>query len=101
MRIGRWRSSHPYHVALQEAYVQENYDEIVACCRYNRVPFDSTGEKIHRRFVRWGVYEFAFQFDAIRFWDKFKGKWIVGDEFIEAEAVRFAPMQSLKHRGAI
>lgn len=101
-RIGRWRSSHPYHVALQEAYVQENYDEIVACCRYNRVPFDSTGEKIQRGFVRWGVYEFVYQFDAIRFWDKFSGKWIVGDELIEVEAPRdLKRMQSLKHKGAI
>lgn len=101
-RIGRWRSSHPYHVALQEAYVQENYDEIAACCRYNRVPFDSTGEKIQRGFVRWSVYEFAFQFDAIRFWDKFGGKWIVGDDFIEPEAPRdLKAMQSLRNRGAL
>lgn len=78
-RIGRWRSSHPYHMALQEAYVQENYDEILACCRYNKVPFD-----------------------AIRFWDKFKGKWIVGDDFIEPEQLSDLPrMKSLKHKGAI
>lgn len=101
-QIARWRSSHPYHVALQEAYVQENYDEILACCRYNKVPFDATGEKMERGLVRWGVYEFAFQFDAIRFWDKFNGKWIVGEDFIEAEAPQdFKRMQSLKRNGAI
>ncbi|MEG3804963.1 hypothetical protein DBT46_003855, partial [Aerococcus mictus] len=101
-RIGRWRSSHPYHVALQEPYVQENYDEIAACCRYNRVPFDATGEKIERGLVCWGVYEFAFQFDAIRFWDKFSGKWIVADDFIEVEAPRdLKRMQSLRHKGAL
>ncbi len=101
-QIGRWKSSHPYHVALQEAYVQENYDEIRACCRYNKVPFDATGEKIERGFVRWAVYEFAFQFDAIRFWAKFGGKWIVGDKLIEPIAPdNLKPMQSLKHKGAI
>ena len=101
-RIGRWRSSHPYHVALQNAYVQENYDEIAACCRFNKVPFDPTGEKMDRGLVRWLVYEFAFQFDAIRFWDKFNGKWIVGEDFIEpTPPTEFKPMQSLKHKGAI
>ena len=47
--------------------------------------------------------EFAYQFDAIRFWDKFGGKWIVGDDFIiELEAPKdFRPMQSLKHRTVV
>lgn len=35
-----------------------------------------------------GAYEFAYQFDAIRLWYKFGGKWIVGDDFIELEAPR-------------
>lgn len=103
-RVGRyWKSSHPYHVALQNAYVQENYDEIVACCRYNNVPFDTTGEKLDRGNIRWCVYEFARQFDAIRFWDKFNGKWLVGDEFICPERPNELPqkMKSLKHKGAI
>jgi hypothetical protein len=54
------------------------------------------------RFVRWNVYELAYQFDAIRFWDKFNGKWIVGDDFIEpTPPTEFKPMQSLKHKSAI
>jgi hypothetical protein len=43
-----WKSSHPYHVALADAYVSENYDEIVASCAYNNVPFDATGEILDR-----------------------------------------------------
>ena len=101
-RIGRWRSSHPYHVALQNSYVQENYDELVACCRFNSVPFDATGEKLERGFVRWIVYEFERQVDAIRFWDKFDGRWLVKDEFIFPERPGDLPrMKSLKHKGAI
>lgn len=102
-RRGRyWKATHPYHVALQDAYVQENYDEIVACCRYNNVPFDATGEKLERGMVRWLTYEFARQFDAIRFWDKFEGKWMLNDEFIFPECPKDLPkMKSLKHKGAI
>lgn len=101
-RIGRWRFSHPYHVALQNSYVQENFDEIVACCRFNNVPFDATGEKLERGFVRWLVYEFERQIDAIRFWDKFDGRWLVKDEFVFPERPDDLPrMKSLKHRGAI
>lgn len=102
-RKGRyWKSSHPYHVALKNAYVQENYDEIVACCRYNNVPFDATGEKLDLIGIRWLTYEFARQFDAIRFWDKFNGIWLVRDEFIYLGRPNDLPrMKSLKHRGAI
>lgn len=102
-RVGRyWKSSHPYHVALQDAYLQENYDEIAACCRYNNVPFDATGEKLQRGHIRWCVYEFERQFDAVRFWDKFDGKWLLGDEFMTPERPGDLPrMKSLKHKGAI
>jgi hypothetical protein len=97
-----WRSSHPYHVALQECYVQENYDAIDECCRFNKVPFDPTGEKLNIGLVRWIVYEFAYPFDAIRFWHKFNGRWMLGDEFIAPTPPRdFRPMQSLKHKGAL
>lgn len=101
--VGRyWKSSHPYHVALQNSYVQENYDEIVACCRYNSVPFDATGERIERGHIRWCVYEFERQFDAIRFWDKFEGKWVVADDFVFPEQPSDLPkMKSLKRKGAI
>jgi hypothetical protein len=101
-RIGRWRASHPYHVALQNSYVQENYDAIAACCRYNNVPFDATGEKIERGYIRWCVYEFERQFDAIRFWDKFEGRWIESDEFIfPARPVDLPRMKSLRYKGSI
>jgi hypothetical protein len=80
-RHGRyWKASHPYHVALAEHYVSENYDEIVACCAYNNVPFQATGEILDRG-IRWRTYAFARQFDAIRFWAMFDGRWLVDNEF--------------------
>jgi hypothetical protein len=76
-----WQASHPYHIALPEAYVNENYDEIVACCAYNNVPFDPTGEILDRIGIRWRTYQFIRQFDALRFWDKFEGRWMLGNDF--------------------
>lgn len=101
-RCGRyWKSSHPFHVALQDAYVRENYDEIVSCCRYNGVPYEPTGEKIGRG-AMWLTYEFARQFDAIRFWDKFRGQWLQENEFISPTLPSdFPRMKSLGHKGAI
>ncbi|MGM4965763.1 hypothetical protein AB7714_19865 [Tardiphaga sp. 1201_B9_N1_1] len=97
-----WRRSHPYHVALQDAYVQENYDEIVECCQFNRVPFDATGEVIDRGGVRWRTYCFAWQFDAIRFWDKFNGSWMHGNQFIyPPRPANFIAMKSVSRRGAL
>lgn len=71
-----WSKSHPYHVALAETYVQENYDLIAECCAYNNVPFERTGGVIECDGLRWCIYKFARQIDAIRFWDKFGGKWM-------------------------
>lgn len=102
-RVGRyWRSTHPYHVALQDCYVQENYDEIVECCRFNKVPFDATGERLTLGFVQWITYEFAYQFDAVRFWHKFDGRWMLGDDFLVPTPPKdFRPMQSVNRKGAI
>ena len=92
----------PYHVALAEAYLQENYDEIVACCALNRVPFEATGEILDRGGLRWRTYEFARQLDAIRFWDKFQGRWMIGSDFHFPERpAGLLPMRSLRHPGAI
>ena len=55
-------------------------DEIYALCRLNSLPFNSTGETIQSDGV-WKVYEFAWQMDAILFWDRFKGRWLRGTEF--------------------
>lgn len=97
-----WQSSHPYHVALNEAYVNENYDEIVECCAFNNVPFDPTGEILERIGMRWRTYQFIYQYDAIRFWDKFQGRWMLGEDFIFPERpAGVIPMQSLKVAGAI
>jgi hypothetical protein len=76
-----WRASRPYTVALRDAFVQENYDEIVACCTYNNVPFDPTGEILDLIGIRWRTYQFARQLDAIRFWHKFDGRWMLKGEF--------------------
>jgi hypothetical protein len=101
--VGRyWRDTHRYHVALEECYVRENYDEIVACCRFNKVPFDATGEKLQGELAGWITYEFAYQFDAIRFWHKFNGRWMAGEGFILPTLPKeFRPMQSLKYKGAL
>jgi hypothetical protein len=42
----------------------------------------------------WKVYEFAWQMDAILFWDRFKGRWLRGTEFHYPE--RPADLPSLK-----
>jgi hypothetical protein len=91
-----WEASHPYHVALEDAHLQENYDDIVACCYYNGVPFDPTGEILQRIGLRWRTYQFARQFDAIRFWDKFDGRWMHGNDFHFPERPKDLPrMQPL------
>jgi hypothetical protein len=97
-----WQSSHPYHVALNEAYVNENYDAIVECCALNNVPFDPTGEILDRIGVRWLTYQFIYQYDAIRFWDKFQGRWMLGADFIFPERpAGLIPMRSLRTTDAI
>lgn len=77
----RWSKMRPYHVALEDLYIKEHWDWIDALCKFNRIPFDTTGEKIQRSGC-WSVYEFAVQLDAIMFWNEFEGRWLVGEEFI-------------------
>ena len=42
----RWRADRPYHVALEDRYIREHWDEIDALCRLNSLPFNATGEVI-------------------------------------------------------
>jgi hypothetical protein len=39
-----------------------------------------TGEIIHNGGA-WRVHDFAQQMDAILFWDRFEGRWLLGEEF--------------------
>ncbi len=75
-----YRADRPYHVALEDRYVRENWSEIYAICKLNSLPCNATGEVIRSDGV-WCVYEFALQLDAILFWDRFKGRWLRGSEF--------------------
>jgi len=76
----RWRADRPYHVALEDRYIREHWDEIDALCKLNSLPFNATGEVIENDGI-WRVYEFAWQMDAILFWDRFEGRWLRGTEF--------------------
>jgi len=76
----RWRADRPYHVALEDRYIREHWDEIYALCRLNSLPFNGTGEVIQNDGV-WRVYEFTWQMDAILFWARFEGCWLRGTEF--------------------
>jgi hypothetical protein len=89
----RWRADRPYHVALEDMYIREHWDEINALCRVNSLPFNATGETIQSEGV-WKVYEFTWQMDAILFWDRFQGRWLRGSEFHYPE--RPANLPSLK-----
>jgi hypothetical protein len=76
----RWKPSRPYHVALRNSYVRENWDIINALCAHNGIPFDPTGQRINRE-GHWCVYEFARQIDAMMFWDRFEGRWMRHADF--------------------
>jgi hypothetical protein len=76
----RWRADRPYHVALEDRYIREHWDEIDALCKLNSLPFNATGEVIESGSV-WRVYEFTWQMDAILFWARFEGRWLRGTEF--------------------
>jgi hypothetical protein len=78
----RWKRSHPYHVALPDMYVREHWDGINAICSLNDIPFDPTGERMTRGGVLYVVYEFALQFHAIQFWDRFDGRWLRHGDFM-------------------
>jgi hypothetical protein len=51
----RWRADRPYHVALEDRYIREHWDEIDALCKLNSLPFNATGEVIEDVGV-WRVY---------------------------------------------
>jgi hypothetical protein len=87
-----WSPSHPYHVALYDPYIRENYDRITACCAMNGIPYEPTGEKITSGGCgTWCTFQFAKQLDAIRFWDSFQGRWMLGDSFYYPERPRDLP----------
>jgi hypothetical protein len=46
----------------------------------NSLPLTATGELIENDGV-WRVHEFAWQMDAILFWERFEGRWLRGTEF--------------------
>ena len=86
----RWKPSRPYHVALEDSYIRTHWDEINALCRLNSIPLNATGEKISDGSL-WCVYEFAWQMDAILFWDRFNGRWLRGSEFRYPERPKELP----------
>lgn len=86
----RWKSSRPYHVALADLYIRENWGFIDAVCKLNSIPFDGTGERIEHD-GSWRVYEFAVQLDAIQFWDRFEGRWLRGEEFVYPDRPKELP----------
>ena len=86
----RWRKSRPYHVALEDSYIRAHWPTIEAVCKLNNIPFDPTGEKIQRGGL-WCVHEFKWQLDAILFWARFEGRWLVGGEFIYPERPKDLP----------
>jgi hypothetical protein len=76
----RWRADRPYHVALEDTYVRENWFDIDEICKLNGIPFNPTGERIGGG-GRWRVFDFTWQMDAILFWSHFQGRWLRGSEF--------------------
>lgn len=76
----RWRPDRPYHVALEDTYVRENWFDIDEICKLNGIPFNPTGERIGGG-GRWRVFDFTWQMDAILFWNHFQARWLHGSEF--------------------
>jgi hypothetical protein len=56
-----------------------------------QIPARRSGEVLDRG-LRWRVYEFVRQFDAIRFCAAFNGQWLVRDEFHFVDQPRGLPM---------
>jgi hypothetical protein len=86
----RWKASRPFHVALEDGYIRAHWGAMDALCKLNGIPFNATGEKIQQDGL-WCVYEFAWQMDAILFWDWFQGRWLRGTEFHYPERPRDLP----------
>jgi len=87
----RWKPTRPYHVAIEDSYLRAHYDEMDALCKLNAIPFNPTGERIQERGL-WRVFEFAWQLDAMQFWDRFEGRWLLGDEFHYPERPKDLPL---------
>jgi hypothetical protein len=77
----RWKASKRFHVALEDSYVRRNWDEIDGLCKLNGIPFEPTGEHLHKD-GHWCVYQFATLQHAVMFWDRFKGRWLRQTEFV-------------------
>jgi hypothetical protein len=86
----RWKADRPYHVALEDSYIRTHWDEINALCQLNGIPFNATGAKIQSGGM-WCVYEFSWQLDAMQFWDRFEGRWLLGTEFHYPERPKDLP----------
>jgi hypothetical protein len=71
----RWKTTKPYHVALEDSCIRRHWDEIDLTCRLNGIPFDPTGERIHRE----------DQLHAMMFWSEFAGRWLRYDDFVFPE----------------
>jgi hypothetical protein len=76
----RMSADRPFHVALGDAYVRENWFDIDAICKLNGIPFRPTGERIDDG-GSWRVFDFTWQIDAMLFWNHFHGRWLRGSEF--------------------
>ncbi len=83
-------------VRAQQADLRRGQADRCATCRINGIPFDATGEKIRREGL-WCVYQFGQQLDAMMAWDRFKGRWLLGEEFSYTERPENMPLCA--HRG--
>jgi len=81
----------PIMSRLKTDSFREHWAEIDALCKLNSLPHNATGEVIQNDGV-WRVYEFAWQMDAILFWDRFEGRWLRGSEFHYPERPENLPM---------
>jgi hypothetical protein len=87
-----WKPSHPYHVALYDPYIRENFDMLKACCAMNRIPYEPTGESISPSGCgTWRTFQFAKQLHALQFWNAFQGRWMLGDSFYYPERPKDLP----------
>jgi hypothetical protein len=85
----RWRADRPYHVALEDMYIREHWEEIYRLCQVCHSMRPAKPNDGVRK-----VYEFTWQMDAILLWDRFQGRWLRGTEFHYPE--RPANLPSLK-----
>ncbi len=70
--------------------IRAHWDEINALCQLNGIPFNATGERIQSGGM-WCVFEFTWQLNAMQFWDRFEGRWMLGSEFHYRERPKDLP----------